>query len=142
MKIKRFVAKDMRTALTEVKEFLGPDAIILSNKKVAGGVEIVAAVDPEAAPAKARKAPSDPRLGSTKPIPLIGIDQPAELLLSAAEAKQQLLQLEDDARFNALLDKVDGDAQLSASEQAEFDAFVRRHQALLTAAGEELGEEE
>ncbi len=45
MKIKRFVAKDMRTALTEVKEFLGPDAIILSNKKVAGGVEIVAAVD-------------------------------------------------------------------------------------------------
>lgn len=54
MKIKRFVAKDMRTALTEVKEFLGPDAIILSNKKVAGGVEIVAAVDPEAAPAKAQ----------------------------------------------------------------------------------------
>lgn len=53
MKIKRFVAKDMRTALTEVKEFLGPDAIILSNKKVAGGVEIVAAVDPEASPAKA-----------------------------------------------------------------------------------------
>ncbi len=56
MKIKRFVAKDMRTALTEVKEFLGPDAIILSNKKVAGGVEIVAAVDPEAAPVKAKEA--------------------------------------------------------------------------------------
>lgn len=53
MKIKRFVAKDMRTALAEVKEFLGPDAIILSNKKVAGGIELVAAVDPEAAPAKA-----------------------------------------------------------------------------------------
>ncbi len=55
MKIKRFVAKDMRTALTEVKEFLGPDAIILSNKKVAGGVEIVAAVDPEAVPIKAKE---------------------------------------------------------------------------------------
>ena len=51
MKIKRFVAKDMRTALTEVKEFLGPDAIILSNKKVAGGVEIVAAIDHDAAAA-------------------------------------------------------------------------------------------
>lgn len=59
MKIKRFVAKDMRTALTEVKEFLGPDAIILSNKKVAGGVEIVAAVDPEAAPAKAQTAAAE-----------------------------------------------------------------------------------
>ena len=53
MKIKRFVAKDMRTALAEVKEFLGPDAIILSNKKVAGGIELVAAVDPEAKPGKA-----------------------------------------------------------------------------------------
>jgi flagellar biosynthesis protein FlhF len=53
MKIKRFVAKDMRTALAEVKEFLGPDAIILSNKKVAGGIELVAAVDPEASPNKA-----------------------------------------------------------------------------------------
>lgn len=55
MKIKRFVAKDMRTALQEVKEFLGADAIILSNKKVAEGVEIVAAIDQEAA-APARPA--------------------------------------------------------------------------------------
>ena len=92
----------------------------------------------ETAPAKTRKASRDPRLGSTKPIPLIGIDQPAELLLSAAEAKRQLLQLEDDARFNALLDKVDDEQQLSSSEQGEFDAFVRRHQALLTASGETL----
>ncbi|MFM5578760.1 flagellar biosynthesis protein FlhF [Aeromonas veronii] len=45
MKIKRFFAKDMRTALAEVKETLGPDAVIMSNKKVTGGVEIVAAVD-------------------------------------------------------------------------------------------------
>jgi len=55
MKIKRFVAKDMRTALTEVKEFLGPDAIILSNKKVAEGVEIVAAIDPESQNAASQK---------------------------------------------------------------------------------------
>lgn len=61
MKIKRFVAKDMRTALAEVKEFLGPDAIILSNKKVAGGIELVAAVDPEAAPAKAAVAEPQPK---------------------------------------------------------------------------------
>lgn len=45
MKIKRFFAKDMRTALAEVKETLGSDAVIMSNKKVTGGVEIVAAVD-------------------------------------------------------------------------------------------------
>ncbi|MGF1688903.1 flagellar biosynthesis protein FlhF [Photobacterium japonica] len=45
MKIKRFFAKDMRTALSQVKEELGADAVIMSNKKVTGGVEIVAAVD-------------------------------------------------------------------------------------------------
>ncbi|MCB5227779.1 flagellar biosynthesis protein FlhF [Alishewanella sp. 16-MA] len=56
MKIKRFVAKDMRSALAEVKEFLGADAIILSNKKVAGGVEIVAAIDAEAPAATPRQA--------------------------------------------------------------------------------------
>ena len=45
MKIKRFFAKDIRAALDEIKITLGPDAIIMSNKNVEGGVEIVAAVD-------------------------------------------------------------------------------------------------
>lgn len=35
----------MRLALLQVKEELGSEAVIMSNKKVAGGVEIVAAVD-------------------------------------------------------------------------------------------------
>lgn len=50
MKIKRFFVKDMRTALNEVKEELGSDAVIMSNKKVTGGVEIVAAVDTDSHP--------------------------------------------------------------------------------------------
>lgn len=45
MKIKRFFAKDIRAALDEIKITLGPDAIIMSNKNVEGGVEIVAAID-------------------------------------------------------------------------------------------------
>ncbi|WP_260259450.1 flagellar biosynthesis protein FlhF [Vibrio intestinalis] len=52
MKIKRFFAKDMRTALLQVKEELGVDAVIMSNKKVAGGVEIVAAVDGDTSTAR------------------------------------------------------------------------------------------
>ncbi|USH03203.1 flagellar biosynthesis protein FlhF [Grimontia kaedaensis] len=55
MKIKRFFAKDMRTALAEVKEALGADAVIMSNKKVTGGVEIVAAVDTDAPTRDVRK---------------------------------------------------------------------------------------
>jgi flagellar biosynthesis protein FlhF len=49
LKIKRFFAKDMRSALLQVKGELGDDAVIMSNKKVAGGVEIVAAIDSEGA---------------------------------------------------------------------------------------------
>lgn len=41
----------MRMALLQVKEELGAEAVIMSNKKVAGGVEIVAAVDGESATA-------------------------------------------------------------------------------------------
>lgn len=45
MKIRRYFAADMRQAIRRVREEQGPDAVILSNRKVDGGVEIVAAVD-------------------------------------------------------------------------------------------------
>jgi len=45
MKIKRFQAADVRQAIKEVRDVLGPDAVILSNNRVDGGVEIVAATD-------------------------------------------------------------------------------------------------
>lgn len=45
MKIKRFFATDMRNAIRQVRETLGPDAVILSNKPVDGGVELMAALD-------------------------------------------------------------------------------------------------
>jgi flagellar biosynthesis protein FlhF len=45
MKIKRFVADDMRSALRKVTDTLGPDAVILSNNRIDEGVEIVAAID-------------------------------------------------------------------------------------------------
>lgn len=45
MKIKRFFAKDIRQAMRMVKDELGADAVIMSNRSVDGGVEIVAAQD-------------------------------------------------------------------------------------------------
>jgi flagellar biosynthesis protein FlhF len=45
MKIKRFFAPDIRNAMKMVKEELGADAVIMSNRSVDGGVEIVAARD-------------------------------------------------------------------------------------------------
>jgi len=43
MKIKRFVAPDMRTAFRMVRDEHGPDAVILSNRRTDEGIEIVAA---------------------------------------------------------------------------------------------------
>jgi len=45
MKVKRFFAPDMRQAIQKVREDQGPDAVILSNRQVEGGIEIIAALD-------------------------------------------------------------------------------------------------
>ena len=45
MKIKRFMDSDMRSVLKRVREDQGPDAVILSNRRVDGGIEVITAVD-------------------------------------------------------------------------------------------------
>lgn len=45
MKIKRFVAADMRQAMREVREEQGPEAVILSTRRLAEGIEVIAAID-------------------------------------------------------------------------------------------------
>jgi len=42
MNVRKFIAASAREALHKVKELLGPDAIILSNRAIPGGVEIMA----------------------------------------------------------------------------------------------------
>jgi len=54
MKIKRYFAADMREAIQQVRMEQGPDAVILSNRNVDGGVEIVAATDYDEAQAQAQ----------------------------------------------------------------------------------------
>lgn len=64
MKIRRFYGKDMREALKQVKDELGSDAVIMSNKKLADGIEIVAAYDKE--PVKAAPAPKVDKVHSSQ----------------------------------------------------------------------------
>src|SRR6188768_1631208 len=49
MRIQRYIAKDMRSALAQVREALGPDAVILSSGRIGDEVEVVAAIDMEVA---------------------------------------------------------------------------------------------
>ncbi|TFF72817.1 flagellar biosynthesis protein FlhF [Aeromonas taiwanensis] len=85
MKIKRFFAKDMRTALAEVKETLGPDAVIMSNKKVTGGVEIVAAVDYQSQVPGPKDAPVRRQLNEES----VNISSAGKQMTRTAPAKEQ-----------------------------------------------------
>ncbi len=49
MNVRRYFAADMREALKLVQADLGPEAVVLENRKVVGGVELVATLDHEQA---------------------------------------------------------------------------------------------
>lgn len=75
MKIKRYFAPDIRQAMRMVREEQGPDAVILSNRRVEGGVEIVAALDfdeqslQEKLAEQAIAAPAAPAVAEAPPQP-------------------------------------------------------------------------
>jgi flagellar biosynthesis protein FlhF len=73
MKIKRFLAPDMRQAMRDVRTEQGADAVILSTRRLEEGIEIIAAVDydetlmREAARINAPSPVSAPAPAPTKP---------------------------------------------------------------------------
>ncbi|MCP5335017.1 MAG: flagellar biosynthesis protein FlhF [Oceanospirillaceae bacterium] len=59
MKVRRFTAPTMQKALKKVSDEMGPDAVILSNHRVNGGVEIIVAQQYEKAPSVPRFDPQE-----------------------------------------------------------------------------------
>jgi flagellar biosynthesis protein FlhF len=45
MKISRFFGANSRDVMRQVRQVLGPDALIVSNRSVDGGVEVLATVE-------------------------------------------------------------------------------------------------
>ena len=86
MRIKRFQAPDMRTALRMVRDEQGPDAVILSNRATANGIEVVAATDyDESLMSQALRAAA-PGI-ETSPSPVVRTLSPAEVGAPSAAAK-------------------------------------------------------
>ncbi|MCG9713221.1 flagellar biosynthesis protein FlhF [Shewanella insulae] len=125
MKIKRFLAKDMRSALAQVKETLGSDAVIMSNKKVTGGIEIVAAVDYD------EPKPSAAKSSDTAPLSPSFLDLAEEKVSIGrqpikAESKKQPSPVADS--LQALLERQQNrvSQQLSqSSEELEMPAWAQ-----------------
>jgi len=62
VKVKRYVAGSMRAALDLGREELGPDVLILGNRKVDGGVEILVSAEPDAMPQDWQATARPPRV--------------------------------------------------------------------------------
>jgi flagellar biosynthesis protein FlhF len=125
MRIKRFVAPDMRTALKMVREEHGPDAVILSNKPVHGGIEIVAATDYDEALVQQalRTAAEEPERPATAldampsfvaaPLP---VREPETVAANAADARPVI------SRADAMIAALAGNnAQAAATRSALAD---------------------
>ncbi|HEU5136749.1 MAG TPA: flagellar biosynthesis protein FlhF [Steroidobacteraceae bacterium] len=72
MRIQRYLAKDMRSALAQVRDAMGPEAVILSSGTVGDQVEVVAAIDVEIAREHAapRGAPQVTQRENIEPAPV------------------------------------------------------------------------
>lgn len=106
MKTKRYVAASMREALLAIRREQGPDAVIVSQREVAQGVEVVVALDyrpeaasarppppaavPAAAPAPAAAAPPPARIPAPPAVPPPRPETPFGIALArVADARAQ-----------------------------------------------------
>lgn len=69
MNVRKFYASTTREALRQVRDALGADAIILSNRQVAGGIEIMAVADMDVTSLANNEQPlAAPLMGKPRPI--------------------------------------------------------------------------
>lgn len=87
MNVRKFIAANARDALRKVKETLGNDAIILSNRGVPGGVEIMAVAARDMAMIVPTPAVDTPPPAPMRPAENVTVDDDYRVLLSAARAR-------------------------------------------------------
>lgn len=92
MKVKRIFAPDMRQAMRRVRDEIGADAVIISNHRVAGGVEVVAAREEDYESAQAELKRNQKRSRPASPANLTDDALTAELRrakMRIAEARRR-----------------------------------------------------
>lgn len=116
MQVKRFFAADMRQAMNRVKEELGADAAILSTRRLAGGIELTAALDYSAPATPARANPAlEAELRKT-----------SQKILSAKSDFEQRAREAAGGRDRQLFDSVmQHSAEVAGMRQAEADPSPR-----------------
>ncbi|WP_254048241.1 flagellar biosynthesis protein FlhF [Uliginosibacterium sp. TH139] len=92
VKVKRYVGKTAREALAALKADLGPDAVVLSNRAVEGGVEIVALPAEQmgelSATVQQARAPQ-PSAPVSRPVAAPAVRSPARAATQRVEAEEE-----------------------------------------------------
>ena len=120
MRIERYTARDSRSAMAQVRAELGADALILANRRVAGQIEITAAIDVDSAVARA--APSRATVARANRRPVTPNAPSNEIQLKALEKELQ--------RLRGILDKELGSRQWQDSSSARSPQSVVRQRLL------------
>jgi len=87
MNVRKFIAANARDALKKVKETLGNDAIILSNRGIPGGVEIMAVAARDMAMIVPTPAVEPPPSRPARPSPPLDADEDYRVALTSARAR-------------------------------------------------------
>lgn len=104
MSAKRFIAADMTRALEMVRQQMGPDAVIMSSRRVKQGIEILAAMEPVAG--KPEISPAD--------VVIDGVDTP----MSSDSSWQQTLATEQAIANSSILNSVKPESPAPVSAPA------------------------
>jgi flagellar biosynthesis protein FlhF len=106
VKLKRFVAPTMREALDQVRAEQGPEAVIITNRRIEEGIEIISAVDYD--PERLAEALADAE-------PLVA--RPAPPAMEPAAAEPPVIRPEADG-FRSVLARMQRDAGAPAAPAA------------------------
>jgi flagellar biosynthesis protein FlhF len=151
MQLKTFTAPDVPTALRQIKEELGPDAVIVSSGRArprrgvfgllgGDGVEITAAFEPEAVKTRRPPARSVAPRRAAKTYAVIGEERPA--LATESADRESSPQARDSVMFyiRPLRDELRVLTSSMATLQAEFDRRVPRGVSELSQVRGEIAE--
>ncbi len=114
MKIKRYFGPNTRQTMRQIRLERGPDAVILSCRAVAGGTEIITAVEPDQNPLRTRPS----RSPAKSPAPSAGSDATAEI--HAIRRELQAMHGLMDERFGKL-------AEIDFRRRRPFESSLLTH---------------
>lgn len=122
MQVKRYFAADMRQAMNRVREELGADASIISTRRVAGGVELTAALDYQVPSSVSRPNPAlEAELRKTQ----------AQILEAQARLQAQdedELRGKDRQLFEQVMQRVTPAAAVQHNQQQVETAAINQHE--------------